>query len=241
MLLMHDSDRYGYLCNNGSPIPSAQLARRCGCTLVEFEELIAELESAGVPSRTKDGIVYSRRMSRDAEERAQNAERQRKHYEAKKQESNGKPNVKPNGDLTKTSRKPNKNLTASLQSSSSSSISKEEREEARAPDKDFSWSDNEAVQAYRKKFLPEQPLPIAVQDQIARNATDPGLWAAALDYWFTNNYRPESVGKIISKYHELKNLPPPKAKVQVSTVSEEEREIARQRRIQRESKLQPQR
>jgi hypothetical protein len=109
MILMHDSERYGYLCNNGLPIPSDQLARRCGSTLAEYEELMLELESAGVPSRTKDGIIYSRRMTRDAEERARNAERQRKHYESKKEkpnrQPNRQPNTKPNGNLTATSQK----------------------------------------------------------------------------------------------------------------------------------------
>jgi hypothetical protein len=233
MLLMHDSERYGYLCNNGSPIPSAQLARRCGCTLAEFEELIAELDSAGVPSRTKDGIIYSRRMSRDAEARAQNADRQRKHYEAKKQEPNGQSNVDSNADLTKTSRQPNKNLTPPLQSSSSSSSSKTERGRARD---DSSWSDNPAVQAYREKFLPEQPLAIGIQDQIIANVSDLPTWAAALDFWFTNNYRPESVGKIINKYNELRKASEEKSKPMAATAPDPAIREAMQRRRDSEAR-----
>lgn len=78
MILAHDSERYGYLCQGGSAIPREQLARRCGCSLAEFDLLLAELESASVPSRTEDGVIFSRRMSRDAEERSKSAARQRK-------------------------------------------------------------------------------------------------------------------------------------------------------------------
>jgi hypothetical protein len=117
MILMHDSERYGYLSQNGLPIPHDHLARRCGSSPDEFNALLLELESAGVPSRTKDGIIYSRRMTRDAEDRAKNADRQRRHYERTKGEPNGKPNTEPNGNLTTTSHKPN-----STSSSSSSNI-----------------------------------------------------------------------------------------------------------------------
>lgn len=118
MILMHDAERYGYLAINGSPIPSDQLARRCGCSLAEFEVLFAELESAGIPRRTKDAIIYSKRMSDDAEDRAKNAERQRRHYEKTHTNTNGQPN----GNLTASSRKPN--------NPSSSSVSSSEREES---------------------------------------------------------------------------------------------------------------
>ena len=107
MILMHDSERYGHLCQNGSPIPPEQLARHCGCSLVEFESLLAELESAGVPSRTRDGIIYSRRMVRDAEERKKATERKRR----ERGPSNG------HADVTPMSRQSH---TASSSSSSNS-------------------------------------------------------------------------------------------------------------------------
>lgn len=70
MILMHDSERYGHLCLNGSPIPPESLARRCGCdSLAQYESLLAELESASVPSRTNSGVIYSRRMVRDDRKR----------------------------------------------------------------------------------------------------------------------------------------------------------------------------
>jgi hypothetical protein len=70
MFIMHDSERYGYLCQNGKPMPFDQAARRCGVSLQEFSDAFEELKAAGVPSFTDDGIAYSRRMVRDAKDRA---------------------------------------------------------------------------------------------------------------------------------------------------------------------------
>jgi hypothetical protein len=78
MFVMHDSERYGYLSLNGSPMQPVTAARRCGCDLAEYESLLAELETAGVPSRTNDGTLYSRRMVRDAEIRRKRAKSGRK-------------------------------------------------------------------------------------------------------------------------------------------------------------------
>ncbi|HYB97554.1 MAG TPA: hypothetical protein VEC57_00275 [Candidatus Limnocylindrales bacterium] len=79
LLMMHDSDRYGYLSVNGSPIPPAIIARHCGCeTLAQYETLLAELDSVGAPSRTANGTIFNRRMVRNAKERAQEAERKRR-------------------------------------------------------------------------------------------------------------------------------------------------------------------
>jgi 5-methylcytosine-specific restriction endonuclease McrA len=52
------------------------VARRVGCSLPEYESLLAELDQLAIPSRTPDGIIFSRRMVRDEKERAGNRERQ---------------------------------------------------------------------------------------------------------------------------------------------------------------------
>lgn len=83
MFLMHDSPRYGYLCNSdGSPIPPGSVALRCGCTLEQYEALLHELDSVDVPSRTTSKVIFSRRMVRDAARRAADADRQAKHRDA---------------------------------------------------------------------------------------------------------------------------------------------------------------
>lgn len=71
MLLMHDSERYGYLCLHGKPMDSASIARRCRCTLDEYLALLPELDASAIPSRTLEGIIYSRRMVRDHKKREQ--------------------------------------------------------------------------------------------------------------------------------------------------------------------------
>jgi hypothetical protein len=83
MFAMHDSARYGYLCNSdGSPIPPGSVALRCGCTPEQYETLLHELDGVSVPSRTPNGTIFSRRMVRDAERRAKDADRQAKHRDA---------------------------------------------------------------------------------------------------------------------------------------------------------------
>jgi len=80
MFLMHDSPRYGYLCTrDGSPIPSAYVARECGLSLEQYETLLSELDSVSVPSRTAAGVIFSRRMVRDRIKRAMDSKRQKKH------------------------------------------------------------------------------------------------------------------------------------------------------------------
>lgn len=72
LLAAHDSPRYGYLCNrNGSALPSQIIASKCGCSLEQYETLLAELDSVSVPSRTQSGTLYSRRMVRDERRRGQ--------------------------------------------------------------------------------------------------------------------------------------------------------------------------
>jgi len=88
MLLGHDSGRYGYLCNqDGVAIPPDSIAQRCGCSLEQYTSLLAELERAGIPSRSSTGVLYSRRMVKDDEKRAMGAERQR-NFKKRKKEGN---------------------------------------------------------------------------------------------------------------------------------------------------------
>jgi hypothetical protein len=80
LFVAHNARRYGHLEADGKAIPDEQLSRRCGCSSVdEYRSLLAELFAAGVPSRTSEGIIYSRRMVRDQLERDSAAERQRRH------------------------------------------------------------------------------------------------------------------------------------------------------------------
>ncbi|HEY8343358.1 MAG TPA: hypothetical protein VIK75_10270 [Calditerricola sp.] len=65
LALMHEASPYGYLLVSGVAPTDAQLAVLAGAQSDQIPELLAELETAGVFSRTKEGVIYSRRMVRD--------------------------------------------------------------------------------------------------------------------------------------------------------------------------------
>lgn len=66
--LMHESPLIGYLyLNNGTPPTLEDLSRVLGDTPEELRTLLAELKAAGVYSETDEGVIYSRKMVRDAE------------------------------------------------------------------------------------------------------------------------------------------------------------------------------
>lgn len=69
--LMHEGEPYGHLTLAGRPMSVAQLANQCRISAQQCERLLRELEDAGVPSRSADGLLFSRRMVRD--EAARNA------------------------------------------------------------------------------------------------------------------------------------------------------------------------
>lgn len=66
LCLMWEGPARGYLQHgNGQPVTPAQLARAVGAAAEQIEELLAELESADVFSRTDEEIIFSRRIVRD--------------------------------------------------------------------------------------------------------------------------------------------------------------------------------
>lgn len=74
MCIAHECQPYGHLSVNGKPMAPAQLARLVGLSAKECTALLAELEGAGVFSRTDDGGIFSRRMVKDEETRRARAE-----------------------------------------------------------------------------------------------------------------------------------------------------------------------
>lgn len=73
LAIMHRSERYGYLLINGRVPSDAQLAIQAGGGETDVTILLAELEAAGVFSRSGSGVIYSRRMIRD-KKKAQKAQ-----------------------------------------------------------------------------------------------------------------------------------------------------------------------
>jgi hypothetical protein len=65
---MHEGDPVGYLTFNGRPATLKQMAVNANCSEKEAKRFSAELEDAGVFSRSENGTIFSRRMVRDTQE-----------------------------------------------------------------------------------------------------------------------------------------------------------------------------
>lgn len=65
LCIMHEASPYGHLVLGGRAVSNDVLARMSGLGADECGALLAELESAGVFSRTRKGVIYSRRMIKD--------------------------------------------------------------------------------------------------------------------------------------------------------------------------------
>lgn len=78
LCLMHDAEPYGHLLLQGKEVTPKQLATLAGASPNLVQRLIAELEGRGVFSRTREGVIYSRRMVRDLAKRQADAENGRK-------------------------------------------------------------------------------------------------------------------------------------------------------------------
>ena len=74
LTLMHEAQPYGHLLISGNAPTDAQLGVLVGASPAQIPDLLRELETAGVFSRTRAGVIYSRRMTRD-EKRAQTAKK----------------------------------------------------------------------------------------------------------------------------------------------------------------------
>jgi hypothetical protein len=98
LCIMHEAEPCGFLSVNGKPLTPKQLATVINMPLAEVEAALEELDDAGVFSRNKAGVIYSRRMNRDRKLRESGEKNARKRWEqtvenkAEKQQPNGVPN-----------------------------------------------------------------------------------------------------------------------------------------------------
>lgn len=65
LCIMHEASPYGHLVLGGHAVSNDVLARMAGAGADEVSAMLIELESAGVLSRTRKGVIYSRRMVKD--------------------------------------------------------------------------------------------------------------------------------------------------------------------------------
>lgn len=66
LCIMHEARPYGHLLLNGQSVGDDALARMTGAPVDEVSALMAELRQAGAFSVTREGVIFSRRMVRDA-------------------------------------------------------------------------------------------------------------------------------------------------------------------------------
>lgn len=66
LCLMHSSSRRGYLLVGDSAPSLEQLARMTGCDTAVLTPILTELRSSGVYDCTEHGVIYCRRMVREA-------------------------------------------------------------------------------------------------------------------------------------------------------------------------------
>lgn len=65
LAIMHEAQPRGHLVINGREVTAATLAALAGTTPEAVTGLLLELETNGVFSRKKNGVIYSRRMEKD--------------------------------------------------------------------------------------------------------------------------------------------------------------------------------
>lgn len=70
LCIMHEAEPYGHLKVRGVPLDASALAALTGAPEDSVRACLHELEARGVLSRNREGVVFSRRMIRDAERQA---------------------------------------------------------------------------------------------------------------------------------------------------------------------------
>jgi hypothetical protein len=100
LCVMHEASPYGHLILGGRAVSDDILARVAGLGVEECSAMVAELESAGVLSRTRKGVIYSRRMVKDNSraEKGRKAVNRRWKQQPEKQEKNDTANRLPDSD-----------------------------------------------------------------------------------------------------------------------------------------------
>lgn len=138
LCIMHKANPIGHLLVNGRSPNPRQIVALCGGNEKEIRQLLDELEENGVFSRNDDGVIFSRRMVRDAV--ASDAGREFVARRWNGHDPNGTPNTPPNRVPTERPKRPPKKdptpepITKKLEADS------EAEEEKEREDKNKSYS-----------------------------------------------------------------------------------------------------
>jgi hypothetical protein len=102
LCIMHSATPYGHLVVNGKPLEDDALSRLAGTSTDQTAALMVELESAGVFSRSRKGVIYSRRMvaDKDRAEKGRKSVNKRWAQANENKAENDAPNRSPNTEPT---------------------------------------------------------------------------------------------------------------------------------------------
>lgn len=185
LAFMHEAEPYGHLRLKNQDVGQASLARMVGCTSKAVEKLLAELEQAGVFSRTEDGTIFSRRMVRDEHNRrirAEGGKRSLKNPNVPRpkfesRESEGYPSCHPSTNPLPISSDPSFERSPSS-SSSSSSFESKKAEKIAVP-----VSAETAKQRPRRVQLADEEFISALRNNTAYRHIDIDLELGKMDAW----------------------------------------------------------
>ena len=192
---MHELGRSGQVTGTVE-----QLCRVCRCTAAEMRSALIELKNtrtADISERDGRITVTSRRLLR--ERHARDGWRERKQHQRDR------------GDPQTGSRESpgacHGHVTPPLSCSVSGSLSDPDpppsgQGEERAPGLPAGLIDHPVMRGYWAEFRPERLPPIGAQERAISSISDLLLWQTVLDFWRDNQYRPESLGKMVACYLE---------------------------------------
>lgn len=106
LCVMHEASPYGHLILGGRAVSNDVLARMAGAGVDEVSALLIELESAGVLSRTRKGVIYSRRMVKDRSRAEKGRKAVTKRWEQGAENLREKPQPIRSPNRTPTTQKP---------------------------------------------------------------------------------------------------------------------------------------
>lgn len=176
LCIMHKANPIGHLLVNGRSPNPRQIVALCGGNEKEIRQLLDELEENGVFSRNDDGVIFSRRMVRDAV--ASDAGREFVARRWNGNDPNGTPNTPPNRVPTERPKRPPKKdptpepITKKLEADSEAEAEKEREEleinsgsfsEARAR---VSTDDRSEAQAAFRAYLARKGAASAADEPI---------------------------------------------------------------------------
>ncbi len=204
MILMHDSERIGYLCLNGKAMNPRMVAVKCGLSLDEFEPLLAELIEVSAFSTSRENILFSPELVTQEQERAKNAERQKRF---KEKQGNGQSNTEVTPEVTEKKQGGNGEIIRPSSSISTSTSIEDTHINAGAS---FEYPIKELLETFpHLELLPTQIGMITSEVK----AADKEAWLATIKTYQANynpaknSYLPEKIGNLLSVFRsERKTL-----------------------------------